>query len=58
METQKLKEQQDKIHSIMLQFSKEDKTSEIDVILMNLITISKEINNLINKSIVGDIEDH
>lgn len=55
--TLELKAVQDKVHIIMNEmvtsFKEEHQTKTI---IMNLITISKELNNMINTSIVGSEE--
>jgi len=55
--TLKLKSLQDQTHSMMIDFCNEFKSEEASkIILLNLTTVSKEINSLILQSIVGKSE--
>ena len=52
MDTKDLLNIQKKVHEIMLEISEESITEETKVIQMNLSNVSKELNKLINQSII------
>lgn len=54
--TSKLKTLQDKVHDIMIEMTEFKGDKHSDIITMNLVTVSKELNLMINNSITNNNE--